>query len=71
MRLNLKTDYVLRVLIFLSNKPGEMYDIETLSRSYNLPASSLMKLVSELAAAGFIHSMRGRSGVDPHWAGSC
>ena len=62
MKLNLKTDYALRVLIFLSNKPEEMFDIETLSRTYDLPASSLMKIVSELVAAGFVHSTRGRSG---------
>ncbi len=62
MKLNLKTDYALRVLIFLSNKKDEMYDIETLRRIYDLPASSLMKIVSELVAAGFIESTRGRSG---------
>lgn len=62
MKLNLKTDYALRVLIFLSNKPDEMFDIETLSRTYGLPASSLMKIVSELVAVGYVRSTRGRSG---------
>lgn len=62
MKLNLKTDYALRVLIFLGNKPEEMFDIETLCRSYNLPQSSMMKIVSGLVAAGFVQSTRGRFG---------
>lgn len=62
MKLNLKTDYALRVLILLGSRPGRLFDIETLSRTYQLPASSLMKIVSELVRHGYIHSIRGRAG---------
>ena len=62
MKLNMKTDYALRVLIFLGGRPDQLFDIETLSRTYDLPASSLMKIVSELVHHGFVRSIRGRLG---------
>lgn len=62
MKLNLKTDYALRVLILLGSRPEHLFDIETLSRTYQLPVSSLMKIVSELVHHGFVRSTRGRSG---------
>lgn len=62
MKLNLSTDYALRVLIFLGSKPDELHSIETLSRTYDLPQSSLMKVVSELVRHGYVSSTRGRAG---------
>lgn len=62
MKLNLSTDYALRILIFLGSKPEELHAIETLSRTYNLSRSSLMKIVSTLVRQGYINSIRGRSG---------
>ncbi|WP_417840194.1 RrF2 family transcriptional regulator [Tritonibacter scottomollicae] len=62
MKLNQTTDYALRILIFLASKPEELHSIETLSRIYRLPHSSLMKIVSELVRQGFVTSVRGRYG---------
>ncbi|MFP3385755.1 RrF2 family transcriptional regulator [Tritonibacter sp. SIMBA_163] len=62
MKLNLTTDYALRILIFLASKPEELHSIETLSRIYRLPHSSLMKIVSELVRQGYVTSVRGRYG---------
>ncbi|WP_027245678.1 Rrf2 family transcriptional regulator [Leisingera daeponensis] len=62
MKLNLTTDYALRILIFLASKPEELHSIETLSRIYRLPHSSLMKIVSELVRQGYVMSVRGRYG---------
>ncbi len=62
MKLNLSTDYALRVLIFLGSKPDELHSIETLSRTYDLPQSSLMKVVSELVRHDYVSSTRGRAG---------
>jgi len=62
VKLNLSTDYALRVLIFLGSKPDQMHSIETLSRTYDLPRSSLMKIVSDLVRHGFVDSTRGRHG---------
>ncbi|MFV1464836.1 MULTISPECIES: RrF2 family transcriptional regulator [unclassified Phaeobacter] len=62
MKLNLKTDYALRLLILLGSRPEQMFEIETLSRMHQLPVSSVMKIISELVRHGYIRSIRGRSG---------
>ncbi|GLO72621.1 HTH-type transcriptional repressor NsrR [Phaeobacter inhibens] len=62
MKLNLKTDYALRLLILLATRPDQQFEIETLSRIHQLPASSVMKIISELVRHGYVHSIRGRSG---------
>ncbi|UWR62921.1 RrF2 family transcriptional regulator [Phaeobacter inhibens] len=62
MKLNLKTDYALRLLILLATRPDQQFEIGTLSRIHQLPASSVMKIISELVRHGYVHSIRGRSG---------
>ncbi len=62
MRLTLYTDYALRVLIYLAARPEARSSIAEIAKAYGISQNHLMKVVNELARAGFVASMRGRSG---------
>ncbi|MBU2581594.1 MAG: Rrf2 family transcriptional regulator [Alphaproteobacteria bacterium] len=61
MRLNRASDFALRILMLLSNA-DEALSVETISKRLDLPKSHVMKIVSQLAAGGFVTTRRGRSG---------
>jgi len=62
MRLTRYTDYALRVLIHLAARSGELCSIGEISRVYGISQNHLMKVVNDLARAGFVASARGRGG---------
>ena len=62
MRLTRYTDYALRVLIYLAARPEELSAINDISRAYGISQNHLMKVVSDLAASGYVTSLRGRNG---------
>ncbi|MCC6925006.1 Rrf2 family transcriptional regulator [Novosphingobium sp.] len=62
MRLTRYTDFALRVLLYLGREPGRLASIAEISRAYGVSQSHLMKVVSDLVGAGYIESVRGRSG---------
>jgi Rrf2 family nitric oxide-sensitive transcriptional repressor len=62
MRLTRYTDYALRVLIYLAARPEELSAINDISRAYGISQNHLMKVVSDLAASGYVTSLRGRKG---------
>lgn len=64
MRLTVYTDYTLRVMIYLTlkYKRGEKATIPDIAESYGISRSHLTKIVHELSLAGFIETVRGRSG---------
>lgn len=62
MRLTRHTDYALRVLIHLAVTDGQKAAIGEIAEAYDLSRNHLMKIVNELARAGFIATMRGRGG---------
>ncbi|MGE0666268.1 MAG: Rrf2 family transcriptional regulator [Sphingomonadales bacterium] len=62
MRLTLYTDYALRVLIHLAMHDDRLCSISEVSRAYDASHNHLMKVVNNLAHAGFIETVRGRSG---------
>lgn len=62
MRLNLNTDYALRILIYLATEPDRIHGVAEVSRAFGMPHSTVMKMTSDLVRAGFIVSMRGRTG---------
>ncbi len=61
MRLSLQTDYALRTLMFLAAKDGH-HSIAEIAHTYGISKNHLMKVAQRLAAAGFVESVRGRSG---------
>ena len=62
MRLTRYTDYALRVLLYLGARPDRLCSIGEIARAYAISQNHLMKVVSELASAGYVASARGRGG---------
>jgi Rrf2 family nitric oxide-sensitive transcriptional repressor len=62
MKLTLYTDYAMRVLLYLSAQPEKVCSISEISRAYGISQNHLMKVVHDLGKAGFVTSVRGRSG---------
>jgi Rrf2 family nitric oxide-sensitive transcriptional repressor len=62
MRLTRYTDYALRVLLFLAARPGELRSVGEVVRAYGISQSHVTKVVNDLVNAGYLESVRGRSG---------
>jgi Rrf2 family nitric oxide-sensitive transcriptional repressor len=62
MRLTRYTDYAMRTLLHLGTRPDAVCSIAEIARAYGISQNHLMKVVNELGRAGFVTSLRGRSG---------
>lgn len=62
MRLTRYTDFAMRVLLYLGRHPEKLYSIADVARAYGVSQNHLMKVVSDLVSAGYVESVRGRSG---------
>ena len=62
MRLTRYTDYALRVLLYVAAKPDDLCSIGEIARAYGISQNHLMKVVNDLANAGYVATVRGRSG---------
>ncbi|NDW07683.1 Rrf2 family transcriptional regulator [Jiella pacifica] len=62
MRLTRYTDYALRVLIYLSARPGRLCSIAEIAEAYGISHNHLTKVVHELGKAGYLTTLRGRAG---------
>jgi Rrf2 family nitric oxide-sensitive transcriptional repressor len=62
MRLTRYTDYAMRVLLYLGARPEKLCSIAEISSAYGISQNHLMKVVNDLARAGYVASVRGRSG---------
>src|SRR3546814_6837507 len=62
MRVTLFMDYSIRVLRSLCTRPERLCSIAEVARGYDVSQRHLMKGVNELARAGYVESVRGRSG---------
>jgi len=62
MQLTLYTDYSLRVLLYLGLNTRRVATITDIAESYGISRNHLVKVVHNLAAEGFIKSVRGRGG---------
>lgn len=62
MRLTRYTDYAIRVLVFLGAREGELCSIREVAVTFGISQNHLMKVVQDLASAGFIETVRGRGG---------
>lgn len=62
MRLTLQTDHALRILMALGQAGGKTVSVDELSRKFAVSKNHLMKTSQALIAAGFVTSVRGRSG---------
>ena len=62
MRLTTLSDYALRVLMYTAAHHDRLVTIEETARVYHVSRSHLMKVVNILSRAGFLVSVRGRTG---------
>lgn len=62
MRLTVYTDYALRLLMYLAVKDGGLATISEVAESYGISKNHLMKVAHQLGLAGYVETVRGRSG---------
>ena len=62
MRLTRYTDYALRVVIYLAARPDGLSSVADISEAYGISRNHLTKVVHELGKAGYVTTLRGRSG---------
>lgn len=62
MRLRRYTDYALRVLLYLAERPDRLCSISEMASAYAISKNHLMKVVHGLGKTGYLASARGRLG---------
>lgn len=62
MKLSIYSDYAMRVMIHLAAKDESLTSIRQVATIYDISQNHLMKVVQDLAGAGFIEAIRGRGG---------
>ncbi|MCR9214623.1 MAG: Rrf2 family transcriptional regulator [Proteobacteria bacterium] len=62
MRLNVQTDYALRVLMMLTLEPNRLVTIQEISERFKVSKNHLMKVAQALGHLGYIETVRGRAG---------
>lgn len=62
MKLTRYSDYAVRVMIHLASHDGELSSILHIADVFDISQNHLMKVVQDLAAAGFVKAIRGRRG---------
>lgn len=62
MRLTIYTDYALRMLVYLTTNRGKVCSVGDMASGYNISKHHLMKVAQDLAAAGYIETIRGNGG---------
>lgn len=62
MRLARMTDYAIRLLIYLAQRPERLCTINEVASAYGISETHLMKITHQLALAGWLQTMRGKGG---------
>jgi Rrf2 family nitric oxide-sensitive transcriptional repressor len=62
LRLTRFTDYAIRVMLHLAAQDDRLCSIAQIAQAYEISQNHLMKVVSDLAAHGYVHAVRGRNG---------
>jgi Rrf2 family nitric oxide-sensitive transcriptional repressor len=62
MRLTRFSDYAVRVMLYLAAHTDRLCSIGEIAQAYEISQNHLMKVVSDLAANGYIEALRGRHG---------
>ncbi|MES2399717.1 MAG: Rrf2 family transcriptional regulator [Pseudomonadota bacterium] len=62
MRLTNMTDYALRLLMFLAQRPDRLCNIAEIASHYRLSEAHMMKITHQLGLIGWIETVRGKGG---------
>lgn len=62
MRLARMTDYAIRLLIYLAQRPERLCTIAEVATSYAISETHLMKITHQLALDGWLETTRGKGG---------
>lgn len=62
LRLTLYTDYALRLLVYLGINGDRNVTIAEIAKTYSVSTNHLMKVAHQLGVAGYVLTVRGRSG---------
>ena len=62
MQLTLNTDYSLRVLLYVAERPDEQISTKDISEFFNISQNHLVKVVNNLGKLGYLNLKRGRYG---------
>ena len=62
MRLTQFSDFAVRTMLYLATHPERLSSVGEIAAAYAISDNHLMKVVSKLAAEGYIESVRGRNG---------
>lgn len=62
MRITRETDYAVRCILYLSERPGETVAVSEISDAMAIPQSFLPKIVQKLVRGGLLESVKGVKG---------
>ena len=62
MQLTLNTDYSLRVLLYVAERPDEQISTKDISEFFSISQNHLVKVVNNLGKLGYLNLKRGRYG---------
>ncbi|WP_404364678.1 RrF2 family transcriptional regulator [Marinobacter sp.] len=62
MHITRYTDYAVRVLVYLALEDDRLVPVREIADGYDISRNHLMKLVGELSRAGYVETVRGKSG---------
>lgn len=62
MKLLRITDYALRVLIYVAERPGRRCSVPEIAATHRISAHHLVKIVHQLGRLGYLDTVRGRGG---------
>ncbi|MDX8408677.1 MAG: Rrf2 family transcriptional regulator [Mariprofundales bacterium] len=62
MHISRRTDYALRILLYLGLHPGERITLDEIAKSYGISYFHLVKIVKSLNSQGMISPKRGKNG---------
>lgn len=62
MRLNVQSDYALRLLMYLAINKDRLCTISEISAHYQISKNHMMKIAQHLGQSGFVSAVKGRSG---------